>query len=40
MVNFSVNGEGHLLCTYTGSEAPNYYIREDGHLCLDIGEEV
>ena len=40
MVNFSVNGEGRLLCTYTGSEAPNYYIREDGHLCLDIGEEV
>lgn len=40
MVNFSVNEEGHLLCTYTGNEAPNYYINEDGHLCLDIGAEV
>ncbi len=39
MVNFSVNAEGHLLCTYTGAEAPNYYINEEGHLCLDIGEE-
>lgn len=39
MVNFSVNDEGHLLCTYTGNEAPNYYINDEGHLCLDIGEE-
>lgn len=36
MVNFSVNDEGHLLCTYTGSEAPDYYINDDGHLCLNI----
>lgn len=39
MVNFSISTEGHLLCTYTGNEAPDYYINDDGHLCLDIGEE-
>jgi hypothetical protein len=39
MVNFSVSEDGHLLCTYTGNEAPDYYIGEDGHLHLDIGEE-
>lgn len=39
MVNFSVSAEGHLLCTYTGNEAPDYYISEDGHLCLNIGKE-
>lgn len=39
MVNFSVSSGGHLLCTYTGSEAPDYYINENGHLCLDIGKE-
>lgn len=39
MVNFSVSEDGHLLCTYTGNEAPDYYIGEDGHLYLDIGEE-
>lgn len=37
MVNFSVSEEGDLLCTYTGNEAPAYYIDEDdGHLYLDI----
>lgn len=40
MVNFSVDVEGRLLCTYTGAEAPNYYINDAGHLCLDIGGEV
>ena len=39
MVNFSVSAEGHLLCTYTGNEAPDYFIGEDGHLYLNIGEE-
>ena len=28
--------EGHLLCTYTGNEAPDYYINDAGHLCLNI----
>lgn len=28
MVNFSVTDEGHLLCTYTGNEAPDYYIND------------
>lgn len=37
MVNFNVTEDGHLTCSYTGDEQPNYYIREsDGHLCLDI----
>lgn len=36
MVNFSVSEDGNLLCTYTGAEAPAYYINNDGHLCLDI----
>ena len=36
MVNFSVTDEGHLLCTYTGNEAPDYYINDAGHLCLNI----
>ena len=36
MVNFNVNSEGHLICTYTGDTAPNYYINDSGHLCLDI----
>ena len=33
---FSVTDEGHLLCTYTGNEAPDYYINDAGHLCLNI----
>ena len=36
MVSFSVSEEGHLLCSYTGDEQPNYYINDEGHLCLDI----
>lgn len=36
MVSFSVSEEGHLLCSYTGDEQPNYYINSEGHLCLDI----
>lgn len=37
MVSFDVTEAGHLTCSYTGDEQPNYYIREsDGHLCLDI----
>ncbi len=36
LVYFSVTEEGHLLCTYSGGEAPGYYINENGHLCLDL----
>lgn len=36
MVTFNVSPEGHLLCSYTGDQRPNYYINQDGHLCLDI----
>lgn len=36
MVAFNVNEDGHLLCSYTGEEQPDYYINEEGHLCLDI----
>lgn len=36
MVGFSVSAEGHLLCTYTGDERPDYYIDDNGHLCLDV----
>lgn len=36
-VSFSVREEdGMLQCTYTGSERPNYYISEDGHLMLEV----
>lgn len=35
-VSFSVTEDGMLQCTYTGSERPNYYISEDGHLMLEI----
>jgi len=38
MVVFSVNADGHLLCTYTGDEQPGYRLGEDGHLYLDIQE--
>ncbi len=36
MVSFNVTEEGHLTCTYTGNEQPNYYIGDDGHLYLDV----
>lgn len=36
MVSFNVTEDGHLTCTYTGDEKPNYYIGEDGHLYLDV----
>lgn len=36
MVCFNVTEEGHLECSYTGDEQPNYYLSEQGHLCLDI----
>lgn len=38
MVAFNVTEDGYLECTYTG-EKPDYYIDEDGNLCLDIEEE-
>ena len=36
MVTFNVSEDGHLLCSYTGDQRPNYYINLEGHLCLDI----
>lgn len=36
MVAFNVSENGHLLCSYTGDEQPNYYIGDDGHLYLDV----
>lgn len=36
MVTFNVSEDGHLLCSYTGDQRPNYYINPEGHLCLDI----
>ena len=36
MVSFNVTEDGHLTCTYTGNEKPNYYIADDGHLYLDV----
>lgn len=36
MVSFNVSQDGHLLCSYTGNERPDYYINDAGHLCLDI----
>lgn len=34
MVAFNVSEEGHLICAYTGDEKPDYYINDNGHLCL------
>lgn len=36
MVSFNVTEDGILQCSYTGDEKPNYYINDEGHLCLDI----
>lgn len=33
---FNVDGNGHLILAYTGSEAPNAYINDDGHLILEV----
>lgn len=33
---FNVDENGHLLCSYTGNEAPDLSINEDGHLILNI----
>ena len=35
-VNFSVTEDGILRCTYTGDEAPDYTINDDGHLILTL----
>lgn len=35
-VYFDVTADGHLQCTYTGDEQPNYSIRSDGHLILEL----
>lgn len=36
MVSFNVDASGHLQCTYTGDEQPDYYIGSDGHLYLTV----
>ena len=33
---FNVNDKGHLILSYTGDEAPDFTIRKDGHLWLNI----
>ncbi len=33
---FQVNSAGHLILTYTGDTAPNFFINDDGHLILTI----
>lgn len=34
---FNVNSEGHLICSYTGTEAPAFHIDQStGHLILTI----
>ena len=35
-VTFNVTEDGILQCTYTGDEAPNYTINDDGHLILEL----
>ena len=35
---FYVNETGHLICQYSGEEAPDVSINEEGHLILKIGE--
>ncbi len=35
---FYVNETGHLICQYSGEEAPDASINEEGHLILKIGE--
>lgn len=36
MVSFRVTEDGSLMCAYTGDERPDYFINDDGHLCLRI----
>lgn len=36
MYCFSVDGSGHLILHYTGDEAPDFSVREDGHLYINI----
>ena len=33
---FNVDQYGHLILHYTGSEAPNFSVNENGHLILEI----
>lgn len=33
---FSVDENGHLIVSYTGDDAPDFEIKEDGHLYLNI----
>ena len=33
---FTVDANGHLICSYTGDTAPEFSINEDGHLILAV----
>lgn len=33
---FSVDENGHLIVSYSGDDAPDFEIKEDGHLYLNI----
>lgn len=33
---FNVDGNGHLILIYTGDEAPDFVINENGHLILNV----
>lgn len=33
---FNVNGAGHLILSYTGTEAPDFSINDDGHLIYNF----
>lgn len=35
-VAFNVTEDGMLQCSYSGDDAPNYSINEDGHLILEM----
>lgn len=37
-VGFHIDQNGHLICSYVGDEAPNYFVGEDGHLYLKYEE--
>lgn len=36
LVAFNITEDGILQCSYTGDEAPDYYIDENGHLILEV----
>ncbi len=36
MFAFAIDSAGHLQLTYEGEAAPDFYVNDDGHLCVDI----